>query len=100
MLAAHKSQKAWLDESQGLDSYIQSMRQLSRDVGRMSGQFTYAEGWRRHSHLGFCAAAADPLVQALSPERVLAAPRTADRGRRSACLRRLAAGSRSRLAVQ
>ena len=26
MLAAHVSQKQWLDESQGLDSYIESMR--------------------------------------------------------------------------
>ena len=67
MLAAHESQKRWLDESQGLDSYIASMRELSREVGRLSGRFTYAEGWRRHSHLGFCAADADPLVAAIQP---------------------------------
>ncbi|HEY1598516.1 MAG TPA: PIG-L family deacetylase [Pirellulales bacterium] len=73
MLAAHESQQCWLDESQGLGSYITSMRELSREVGRMSGRFTYAEGWRRHSHLGFCTAEADPLVQALRPAGVLAA---------------------------
>jgi len=74
MLAAHESQKRWLDESQGLDSYVESMRELSREVGRMSGRFTYAEGWRRHSHLGFCAADADPLVAALRPECVIVEP--------------------------
>lgn len=70
MLAAHATQKQWLDESQGLDSYLESMRELSREVGRMSGRFEYAEGWRRHSHLGFCAAEADPLAAALPTERV------------------------------
>jgi LmbE family N-acetylglucosaminyl deacetylase len=71
MLAAHATQKQWLDESQGLDSYLESMRELSREVGRMSGRFEYAEGWRRHSHLGFCAADADPLTAALAKERVV-----------------------------
>jgi LmbE family N-acetylglucosaminyl deacetylase len=65
ILAAHESQKRWLDESQGLDSYLQAMRELSREVGRMSGRFEYAEGWRRHLHLGFCSADADPLTAAL-----------------------------------
>jgi len=31
----------------------------------MSGRFEYAEGWRRHLHLGFCAETADPLTDAL-----------------------------------
>jgi len=75
MLAAHESQKQWLDESQGLDSYINSMRELSREVGTMSGRFTFAEGWRRHSHLGFCGADDDPLIAALRPERVIVDPR-------------------------
>jgi len=65
MLAFHASQKHWLDESQGLDSYVQTMRDLMREVGRMSGRFEYAEGWRRHLHLGFCEADADPLSAAL-----------------------------------
>ncbi len=75
MLAAHESQKRWLDQSQGLDSYIESMRELGREVGRLSGCFTYAEGWRRHSHLGFCAAEADPLVAAIKSECVFVEPR-------------------------
>jgi LmbE family N-acetylglucosaminyl deacetylase len=76
MLAAHASQKQWLDESQGLDSYLASMRELCRDVGRLSGRFEYAEGWRRHSHLGFCAADVDPLVAALRPACVKVEPRS------------------------
>jgi LmbE family N-acetylglucosaminyl deacetylase len=64
-LAAHVSQKAWLDASQGMDSYLRALDDLSRAVGRMSRRFEHAEGWRRHLHLGFCAADADPLRDAL-----------------------------------
>ncbi|HKQ40094.1 MAG TPA: PIG-L deacetylase family protein [Verrucomicrobiae bacterium] len=64
-LAAHRSQKEWLDASQGMDSYLQTMDALSLDLGFMSGRFQHAEGWRRHLHLGFSAAADDPLHEAL-----------------------------------
>lgn len=64
-LACHKSQKEWLDASQGLDSYLITMEEMSREVGRMSGRFTYAEGWRRHLHLGLCAEHDDPLTESL-----------------------------------
>ena len=76
MLAAHRSQKLWLDQSQGMDSYLHSMHELMRGVGRLSGgRFELAEGWRKHLHLGFCAAEADPLAEALGA----AAFRVADR---------------------
>jgi len=65
MLAMHRSQKEWLDVSQGLDSYLTTMEEMARDVGRQSGAFAHAEGWTRHLHLGYCAADADPLVRAL-----------------------------------
>jgi LmbE family N-acetylglucosaminyl deacetylase len=65
-LACHVSQKRWLDESQGQDSYLETMREMSREVGRMSGKFEYAEGWRRHSHWGFCGPQDDPLGDALA----------------------------------
>jgi len=65
MLACHASQKDWLDATQGLDSYLQTMRDLNAEVGAMSGRFPYAEGWRRHLHLGFCSPEADPLRAAL-----------------------------------
>jgi len=64
-LACHKSQKEWLDASQGLDSYLTTMEEMSRDVGKQVGRFEYAEGWRRRLHLGFCSENADPLAEAL-----------------------------------
>ena len=64
-LAAHESQKHWLDVSQGMDSYLISMDEASRKVGQLSGKFEFAEGWRRHLHLGFSATEIDPLRDAL-----------------------------------
>jgi len=66
-LAAHASQKSWLDATQGMDSYLDAGDAMARDVGRLSGRFEYAEGWRRHSHLGFSAQDHDPLAEALPP---------------------------------
>jgi LmbE family N-acetylglucosaminyl deacetylase len=65
MLALHQSQKRWLDESQGLDSYLLTMHRLDEEVGKMSSAFSAAEGWRRHLHLGFSAENCDPLGDAL-----------------------------------
>jgi len=70
MLAHHKSQKEWLDVSQGMDSYLQTLRDLDEEVGRMSGAFQHAEGWRRHLHLGFCGEQDDPLRDALKDKVV------------------------------
>jgi hypothetical protein len=64
-LACHESQHGWLQASQGMNSYLRQMEETDREVGRRSGRFRHAEGWRRHSPLGFCAAAADPLRDAL-----------------------------------
>lgn len=64
-LACHRSQKDWLDATQGMDSYLDAMDEMAREVGRRSGRFRFAEGWRRHSHLGFCAPEADPLREVL-----------------------------------
>lgn len=66
MLACHVSQKKWLDQSQGLDAYLITMRDLSAEVGKMSGQFQYAEGWRRHSHLGYASKDNNPLQELLA----------------------------------
>ena len=73
-LAAHGSQKEWLDASQGMDSYLQAMDEMSLAVGRMSGRFQHAEGWRRHLHLGFSATDADPLAEALGGNYLLKRP--------------------------
>jgi len=65
MLAKHRSQKEWLDLSQGMDAYLKAMEDMSRRVGEMSGRFACAEGWRRHSHLGYGRPDHDPLPQLL-----------------------------------
>ena len=64
-LAAHASQKDWLDKSQGVDSYLKVLDKLASKVGALSGRFDQAEGWRRHLHLGFSARDEDPLVDIL-----------------------------------
>lgn len=66
-LAAHASQKAWLDATQGMDSYLGEMDAMSRAVGKMSVRFEHAEGWRRHLHLGFSGREIDPLSEVLGP---------------------------------
>jgi N-acetylglucosamine malate deacetylase 1 len=70
-LACHESQKDWLDRSQGLGSYLQTMDEMSRELGRLSGRFEYCEGWRRHLHLGFSANQIDPLADALGKDCLL-----------------------------
>jgi LmbE family N-acetylglucosaminyl deacetylase len=65
MLGSHKSQREWLDLSQGPDSYLAAMESMARQVGVDSSRFTFAEGWRRHSFLGFCAEGDNPLINEL-----------------------------------
>jgi len=69
-LAEHRTQQEWLEVSQGMNSYLQSMDAMSRVVGKMSRRFRHAEGWRRHSHLGFCAESDDPLREVLGARTV------------------------------
>jgi LmbE family N-acetylglucosaminyl deacetylase len=64
-LAQHRSQGGFLADTQHMSSYLQVMDDMSREVGRMSGTFEHAEGWRRHLHLGLCEAEDDPLADAL-----------------------------------
>jgi LmbE family N-acetylglucosaminyl deacetylase len=70
LLAKHDSQRQWLKETQGIDSYLNTLRDLDAAVGRMSGKFPFAEGWRRHLHLGFCGPDDDPLCEALGDQIV------------------------------
>jgi LmbE family N-acetylglucosaminyl deacetylase len=64
-LAAHKSQQNWLDVSQGLNCYLLTMEDSSLELGRRSGRFKHAEGWRRHLHVGFGKPDTDPLREVL-----------------------------------
>ena len=65
MLAEHRTQKEWLDASQGLDAYLTTMEEMCHMIGEASERFQYAEGWRRHSHLGFAAEDSNPLLEVL-----------------------------------
>ena len=73
-LAAHASQKDWLDATQGMDSYLASCDRMSAAIGRLSGRYALAEGWRRHLHVGFAARDGDPLAAALGPGLCHAGP--------------------------
>ena len=64
-LACHASQKEWLDASQGMDSYLATMEEFSRALGRKTKRFQYAEGWTRHLHYGFGEVGDDPLRDVL-----------------------------------
>ena len=66
MLACHKSQKEWLDKSQGMGAYLHTMQELGREMGELTGSYTYAEGWRKRLHLGFARASFAPLESVLS----------------------------------
>lgn len=64
-LSQHQSQQDWLDSSQGFNSYLQIMEDMSLTAGKMSRKFKHAEGWRRHLHFGYCGPKDDPLAEAL-----------------------------------
>jgi LmbE family N-acetylglucosaminyl deacetylase len=66
MLAQHASQKEWLDATQGMDSYLESMADAARTVGTRFGGCAYAEGWRRHNHMGYCSPDFAPLQRLLA----------------------------------
>jgi LmbE family N-acetylglucosaminyl deacetylase len=70
-LECHESQRQWLDRTQDMDDYVQTMDAFSRKMGKLSGTFPHAEGWRRHLHFGFCPADADPLLSALGKDCVI-----------------------------
>ena len=69
MLSCHRSQKEWLDKSQGLDSYLLTMKDMCAAMGKDSKEFRYAEGWRRHSHHGFSSKEIMPLEEILKGYR-------------------------------
>jgi len=71
MLACHASQKEWLDKTQGFDSYLKTMRDAAQLIGRMSGRFPYAEGWRRHSHVGYRRQDGNPIADLLKDRCVM-----------------------------
>lgn len=74
LLAAHASQNQWLEATQRISAYLETMVQLNQEVGQMSSRaaqlrqcppYQYAEGWRQHLHLGLSQPGFDPLSEAL-----------------------------------
>ncbi len=67
MLRRHASQKEWLDASQGMDSYLATMRDACSEIAQLSGRksLKYAEGFRQHSHVGYSARDKDLLSEVL-----------------------------------
>ncbi len=47
MLACHRSQRDWLLEQHGMDSYTETMRNTAKRYGERCG-FPYAEGFKQH----------------------------------------------------
>lgn len=68
MLSCHKSQKEWLDSSQGNNAYLIDMTGKGRYFGTMSKRYEFAEGWIRHNSVGFCSPDDNPLVAALGAD--------------------------------
>ena len=65
-ISFHESQVAWLGSTQGTTTLAKAVEDDARSVGALSGQFTYAEGWNRHLHVGYSANEIDPLAEILS----------------------------------
>jgi LmbE family N-acetylglucosaminyl deacetylase len=66
MLRRHATQKEWLDTSQGMDSYLITMRDICGQMGEMAPQaLAYAEGFRQHMHAGLSAQDGDKLAEVL-----------------------------------
>lgn len=67
MLRCHVSQKHWLDVSQGMDSYLVTMRAICTDIAKLARVkgVRSAEGFRQHAHGGFSARDKDLLSEVL-----------------------------------
>jgi N-acetylglucosamine malate deacetylase 1 len=66
MLACHRSQAAWLEVSQKMDSYLAEMEIMCGTLAAGT-ELAFTEGWRRHCPLGFCPSDFDPLPRLLAP---------------------------------
>ena len=62
MLKCHESQQGWLQTTQKMNSYLQTMLDLGCETATLAKlPCQYAEGWHRHLHLGFSGPDFDPL---------------------------------------
>ncbi|WP_221774385.1 PIG-L deacetylase family protein [Puniceicoccus vermicola] len=73
MLNCHRSQKEWLETTQGMGSYVDEMIDMGHQLAKHNScRFSCAEGWRIHHHLGFCPQDYQPL-ESLLPDFVQSA---------------------------
>ena len=64
MLQCHQSQHRWLQTTQNMSSYLQTMLLLSEEVAQLANMgCRYAEGWQKHLHIGLGPVEFDPLSQ-------------------------------------
>jgi len=68
MLRCHASQEGWLDETQKMSSYVESMTTNGELMGQLSKRYSVAEGFRKHIHLGLSHEGFDPLREALDQD--------------------------------
>lgn len=65
LLAEHSSQYDMLQQTQGVNEMLDTLREFNRIMGRMAEHCEFAEGWRRHNPLGLCDIHADLICEAL-----------------------------------
>jgi N-acetylglucosamine malate deacetylase 1 len=64
MLHCHRSQQGWLQSTQKMNSYLETMLSLSRETAVLAGSKSeFAEGWRQHLHFGFGSPDFHPLSE-------------------------------------
>jgi LmbE family N-acetylglucosaminyl deacetylase len=71
MLAEHNSQRAWLQKHHGMDDYLRTMEEWTRENGRRAG-IDLAEGFRQYTGHPY---PATPLLQDLLGANALTAHR-------------------------
>ena len=64
-LACHRSQKEWLDKTQGMNAYLDTMTDFAKTLGAECGECGHAEGFTRHLSLGLGPEDYHPLEDAL-----------------------------------
>lgn len=69
-ICMHKSQEAWLGESQGSKTLADEMIEDCHIMGNQSGRFAFAEGWNRFYHVGYCQYQDDPLYNSLQQHAI------------------------------
>ena len=68
MLACHESQRAWLQKHHGMDNYIETLREWTRNRGGLGG-FEWGEGFRHYRCHPY---PRTPLLQELLADRIKA----------------------------